>query len=242
MVIQPEPIPMPTLDGRGADRAETGVAAAKAGVKPAGTATTALSVLGADVDGGESGLTYTWSATTVPDGATAPTFSVNGTNAAKNTTATLSKAGTYGFTATIAPKTIGIGGSLSVTSSVSVAVPQTLTTIAVSPAQATVNPEATQQFTATGYDQFGSALATQPRFAWTTNVGTISEGGLFTAQNSPGSGQVTAGVPGTPGRDTIHGASSVTVTKHAPSVAKAASAAPPAAAGPAPAEAKDQRP
>ena len=42
-----------------------------------GTSTT-LSVLGAD-DGGQGGLTYTWSATTLPNGS-APTFIVNGTN------------------------------------------------------------------------------------------------------------------------------------------------------------------
>src|SRR5205823_105872 len=53
--------------------------------------TVALTVLGAD-DGGEPALLYTWSATTAP---AQPTFSVNGSNAAKSTTATFSKAGAY---------------------------------------------------------------------------------------------------------------------------------------------------
>ena len=44
--------------------------------------TTNLSVLGAD-DGEEPNLTYTWSATSVPSGAAAPTFSVNGSNAVR---------------------------------------------------------------------------------------------------------------------------------------------------------------
>ena len=182
--------------------------------------------MGADGDAGESSLKYTWAATTLPNGATAPAFSANGTNSAKNTTATLSKAGTYGFTVTITDS-----GGLSVASSVNVPVAQALATIAVSPAKATVTPPATQQFTATGNDQFGSALATQPSFAWTTTVGTITEGGLFTAQNSPGA---PGGIPLvgagratiTASSGTIHGTSSVTVTNHGPTVAKPASATP----------------
>jgi multidrug efflux system membrane fusion protein len=236
MEVQPEPIPMLSLvEGREKKSGEAGAGATgtlhpgSAAAKATGTATAALSVLGADVDTAESSLTYTWSGTTLPDGAAPPTFSVNGSNAAKNTTATLSKAGTYGFTVTIAPQTTGTGGSLSVTSSASLAVPQTLKTIAVNPATATVNPAAKQQFTATGFDQFGEALAAQPKFAWTTTVGTITEEGVFTAQNLSGKGTVTAGyplagAPGTPGGGEITGASSVTVTNHAPTVAKPASA------------------
>ena len=59
---------------------------------------TNFSVLGADIATGEGSLTYDWTATTVPDGATAPTFSVNGTNNAKNSSATFSMAGTYDLT------------------------------------------------------------------------------------------------------------------------------------------------
>ena len=64
------------------------------------TSTSALlSVLGADATGGESSLTYTWSVTGTPP---APvTFSTNGTNAAKTTTATFTKAGTYNFPVTV---------------------------------------------------------------------------------------------------------------------------------------------
>jgi hypothetical protein len=63
---------------------------AAASPDPAPGTTTALSALGAD-DGGEAALTYTWSTTGTPP---APvTFSANGTNAAKNTTATFTKAG-----------------------------------------------------------------------------------------------------------------------------------------------------
>ena len=98
----------------------TVVTPASAMPSPVTGTTTTLSVLGAD-DGGEANLTYTWAATTLPSGAAAPTFSVNGTNAAKQTMATFSKAGTYGFTVTIAD-----AGGLTTTSSVNVVVNQTL--------------------------------------------------------------------------------------------------------------------
>ncbi|MEI6175759.1 MAG: DUF1566 domain-containing protein [Verrucomicrobiota bacterium] len=151
--------------------------------------TTSLTALGADVDTAESTLTYTWAATTLPSGATAPAFSANGSNAAKSTTATFSKAGTYGFTVTIADP-----GGLTVTSTVNVTVNQTLITIAVSPATTTLAVAATQQFSAVASDQFGSALATPPTFTWATTVtgGTIGASGLFTAPATATNGNVTA--------------------------------------------------
>src|SRR5262249_51042217 len=76
---------------------------------------TNLAVLGAD-SAGEANLTYTWSAS----GPGLVNYSANGTNAAKNTTATFTQTGTYIFTVTIANPAIGS----SVTSSVSVVVNQ----------------------------------------------------------------------------------------------------------------------
>jgi len=74
-----------------------------------------------------------------------------------------------------------------VTSSVNMTVTQTATSIAVSPASASVGSGATQQFTASAKDQFGTALATQPGFAWTvTGGGTINPSGLFTAGSAAG--------------------------------------------------------
>ena len=149
--------------------------------------TTALATLGADSVFGEGGLTYSWAATTMPPGAAAPTFSVNASNAAKNSTATFSRAGTYVFTVTIANQ-----GGLTVTSAVSVTVAQTLTSIVVTPASVTLGLGAVQQFAATAYDQFGNALATQPAFTWTTTVGTINSTGLLAAPKTAASGIVTA--------------------------------------------------
>ena len=55
--------------------------------QPRDSTTAVLAVLGKD-DGGEANLSYTWSVSGSRSGAPAPTFSVNGTNAAKNITAT----------------------------------------------------------------------------------------------------------------------------------------------------------
>jgi hypothetical protein len=190
--------------------------AAAASPSPVTGVSTALSVLGAD-DAGESSLTYTWA--TIP-GAPEPapvTFSANGTNAAKNTTATFSKAGTYSFEVTITD-----GAGLSVTSSVSATVDQTLTSISVSPATKTLNENQTQQFSALGYDQFGNAMASQPSFTWSKafGVGSVSSQGLFTAPYGTGSASVTA----TSG--SVSGSASITVANAAPTVAVAAAATP----------------
>jgi len=85
---------------------------------PVTGATAALAVLGAD-DQGEANLFYTWSITASPAGAILPTFSVNGTNAAKNTTATFYNDGNYGFLVTITDS-----GGLTTTSAVAVTVSQ----------------------------------------------------------------------------------------------------------------------
>jgi hypothetical protein len=161
---------------------------ASAGANPVTGTTTTLSVLGADA-AGEASLAYTWSVSSAPAGATLPTFSVNGTNAAKNTTATFYQAGTYTFLVTITDPS-----GLSVTSSVTVTVNATLTTIAVAPATTNVPDGATQQFTASARDQFGTALAAQPSFVWSLangSIGSVSAVGMYAA---PGSGTGSATV------------------------------------------------
>ena len=164
-----------------------------------GTATS-LSVLGAD-DGGEANLTYMWSTTGTPP---APvSFSANGSNAAKTTNATFSKAGTYTFRVTITDT-----GGLSTTSSVIVTVNQTFSMVTVSPATATVYTGGAQQFSATAYDQFNNTMATQPTFTWavTSGGGTVSSTGLFTAPSAAGTSVVTASSA------TVSGSATVTVS------------------------------
>src|SRR5262249_8334199 len=117
---------------------------------------TLLGVQGSDL-GGESNLTYTWSLTGSPP---APVlFSDNGTNSAKSTSATFSKAGSYDFLVTITD-----AGGLTATSNVSVDVSQTLTSIAINPPSANLSLGGSQTFTATALDQFGAPLSSQPAF------------------------------------------------------------------------------
>ena len=169
--------------------------------------TTALSVLGAD-DAGEANLTYTWATTGTPP---APvTFSDNGDNTAKNTTATFSQAGNYTFQVTITDM-----GGLTATSSVDVAVSQTLTSIAVAPAAPTLTSDATEQFSAAGFDQFGSAMDLGTT-TWTATAGSIDNNGLFTAPYASATVTVTA----TSGL--VSGTTTVTVDNAAPTVAVAA--------------------
>jgi hypothetical protein len=163
--------------------------------------TTQLKALGAD-DGGEANLTYTWSligATPAP-----VTFSINGTNAAKNTVATFSGAGAYRFAVTVRD-----ANGLTATSTVDVTVSQTFTSISVSPTGVSVFTGSTRQFKATALDQFGVAMTTQPGFTWSLvsgSVGSINAtSGLFTAGNSSGSATAKA----TSGAITATGTASV---------------------------------
>jgi hypothetical protein len=155
--------------------APTIAAAASATPSPVTGTTTTLHVLGAD-DGGEANLRYTWTLVSGPAGA-APVYGTNGTNAARDTTVTLNRAGSYLFQVTATD-----AGGLSVSSSVTVAVVQTLTSISLTPSSATVVLGGQTRFVALALDQFGVALATQPAFNWTvaSGPGTIDPTGLYT--------------------------------------------------------------
>ena len=161
--------------------------------------TAALSVLGAD-GGGQASLSYTWSALSVPTGATVM-FSANGTNAAQDTIATFNEAGVYNLKATIT----NLAG-LTVTSTVSVTVDQTATSVAVSPSDATLAPNSHLQCTATATDQFGNVMTSEPSFVWSTsnaNLGSIGASGLYTADSVQGIATVTATAGSLSGSDTI---------------------------------------
>jgi glucose/arabinose dehydrogenase len=156
-------------------------------------------------DAGEAGLTYAWTVLSKPAGAADPTFSLNGTNGAKSSTATLLAAGAYAFRVTITD-----GRGLSVASDVGVTVAAVLTGVTVSPQGVTVANGGTQQFAAVARDQFGNALATQPAFTWSLGaggIGTLSAAGLYTA---PATGTGSAAVTATAGGRS--GSAGVTVT------------------------------
>jgi subtilase family serine protease len=168
-------------------------------VKPASTSpnpvsgrTASLSVQGNE-DSGASGLTYTWWALSGPAGAPLPTYSVNGTNAAQNTTVTFYKAGTYVLRVTIADP-----NGKTISSDVTVTVWQTLTSVAITPANPNVADGGTQQFTAVPRDQFGNAMSPQAaNWTWklTSGAGSLSSSGLYTAPSS-GTGTATVQVSG----------------------------------------------
>lgn len=146
--------------------------------------TTNLSVTASD-DAAESALTYSWSAS----GGTVQrpvSFSVNGTNAAKNTTATFTVAGNYTFNVTARD-----ADGLTASSAVDVTVNQTATSLNVSPSTVTLPKDTTQLFGAIVNDQFGDPLLTQPPVSWTTSGGSIDTNGLLTATTVGGPFSVT---------------------------------------------------
>jgi hypothetical protein len=177
-------------------------------------ATASVSVLGAD-DGGEATLLYTWS---MVSGPAAVSFSANGSNAAKNATATFSRAGSY-----LLQVVIRDAGGLTATSSVSVTVQQSVASVSVTPGSASVQVGGAQQFNASAVDQFGQALNPAPVFTFSVSGGgTISATGLFTAgTNAGGPFIVSAAAQGRTGNAqvTVLGGS-------APSVAAPAAASP----------------
>ncbi len=100
-------------------------------------------------------------------------------------------------------------GSIATTSA-----PAVLTTIQVSPGSVSLAPGATQQFTATGYDQYGAAIAPQPTFSWAVQSGGVgsidASSGLYSAGSTTGSATVTAS------SGSVSGTASVTVANATP--------------------------
>jgi hypothetical protein len=172
------------------------VSAAVAAPNPVSGTSTALSARASDVTAGEAALTYTWSAVGTPPAAVS--FSVNGTNAAKNTVATFSKAGTYNLQ--VAIDNPAADPALATISTVTVNVGSTLTSISVSPSSASIFTSQSQQFSATGFDQFGNGLAVQPTFVWSISsgsVGGVDANGLYTAPSSTFGSAVVQATSGT---------------------------------------------
>jgi hypothetical protein len=83
-----------------------------------------------------------------------------------------------------------------------------LTTITVSPATTSVATGGSAQFSATGFDQFGSPISPQSPFTWSVSGGgTVNGSGLFTAGAAAG-GPFTV----TASSGTVSGTASITVT------------------------------
>src|SRR5206468_3332023 len=105
-----------------------------------------------------------------------------------------------------------------------VPVAQHASSVTVSPASATVDPNATQAFAATLKDQFGDPMGSQPAFTWMVSAGgTIDGSGLFTAGGSGGGPFI---VTATDPASSLQSTASVTVQNDAPTIAVAAAASP----------------
>jgi fibronectin type 3 domain-containing protein len=205
-----------TLTSSSTNQPPSVATAASASPNPVTGTTTALSVLGAD-DSGESNLTYTWSVLSSPAGAPSPAFSVNGTNAAKNTTVSFAQAGTYTFRVSLTDP-----AGLTAASSATATVTPTLCSVSVTPGSATMPNSGTQQFTAVARDQFGNALGSKPSFVWSlSGIGSLDGTGMYKAPNT-GNGSAT--VSATSGATS--GTASVIVTSAPPTVVIPASGSP----------------
>jgi hypothetical protein len=147
------------------------VGEATANPNPVAGTSTVLSALASD-DGGEAALTYTWA---LRDGPAAVTFSLNGTNAAKQTTAGFQAAGTYTFRVTARD-----ASGATATSTVVVQVLQTVTTITLPPG-VEVRLHGTATFEPTVFDQFGHLIADPPPLTWTVSGGGSIADGTFMA-------------------------------------------------------------
>ncbi|MDY7229320.1 right-handed parallel beta-helix repeat-containing protein [Hyalangium rubrum] len=97
----------------------------------------------------------------------------------------------------------GVSGSASVTISAS-----SLARIVVSPSAVTLEPLAVRQFTAQGQDADGNVVSITPAWSVVSGAGSITQDGLFTATQAPGSylNSVVATANG------VTGTSSITVT------------------------------
>jgi hypothetical protein len=205
--------------------APTLISTATASPSPATGSSTVLSALATDSTG-DAGPVYHWAVASSPINAPAPSISPNNTSGSNAATVTFYQAGSYGFTVTITDPTNG----LTTTSTVSLTVNQTLTSISVTPTAPSVYDGRTLQLTATGDDQFGNPLATQPTFVWTVKTGSIgtvnSSSGLYAA---PASGSGFDTVTATSG--TVKSSDVVTIVAANPAVSSPAAANPSADSG-----------
>jgi hypothetical protein len=153
------------------------VAEASASPSPV-TGTTARLSVRADDDGGAAALVFDWAEVSGP----APvSFSANSSNAAQDTTVTFAAVGPYVLRATVRDADGNV-----VTSGVSVAVVQTLTSLVVMPSSTSLMTGASQRFSAAGADQFGAMMPT-PTLSWAVaGGGTVDADGLFAAGAAPG--------------------------------------------------------
>ena len=150
--------------------------------------------------------TLTWSTSSQPQGAPAPTFTTSG----GVTKVAFGMAGNYMLTA----RAVNMPNASFVTV---VVVNQTLTSIAVSPNTYKVFQGADQQFAAQGFDQFGRAMVAPQTFTWSASGGTINASGRYTAASN-----LLGGYTVTARSGAVTGVASVTIAANTGSLQNAA--------------------
>lgn len=148
---------------------------AVAQVNPLRARSTLVSIEAND-DGTEANLTYIWSAT----GPAPVTFTPNSSNAAKSSTMTFAKEGTYQVTCTVRD-----GTNRTTTSMFTIPVEPQYTVLRLTPTAVMLASQGTQQFTAIPRDQFDMTMTNPPTVTWELpgGGGTVSPTGLFRAQS-----------------------------------------------------------
>jgi Fungalysin metallopeptidase (M36)/Fungalysin/Thermolysin Propeptide Motif/Viral BACON domain len=176
-----------------------------------------LTMLAAD-DGGEANLIYTWSESGSPTSLF--NFSTNGNNAAKTTEVTFTHSGTFVITGTATDE-----HGLSVSRTVSVAVPTLLSSLVIAPDTVSIPNGESTDFDVSGFDQFGDLIPGQPTLvSWSeTGPGTIDPNGRYTASYTT-DGQGRFDIEAVKG--TLSGKATVTVTNGIPRVIEPAAATP----------------
>ena len=151
---------------------------------PVTSTTASVQAIASDPNTPTQTLTYLWTAT----GPASVTFTPNNSTLANNATATFSQSGSYTISVVVS------NSSSNATSSIPATVVQTLTTLSVAPTTANILINNTQQFTASGKDQFGASMLVAPAINWTISAGagSIDSNGLYSATATPGMATVKA--------------------------------------------------
>jgi hypothetical protein len=175
--------------------------------------TTTLSGAVTDANETSPSFQYTWSVVSAPPGATSPTFADPSGQTTSNPVSTLTTfyaAGAYKLQLSITDT-----WSVTANQTVNVTVAQTLTSVTVTPASASILVGSTQQFNAQAFDQFNQALTPPPSFNWivASGPGTINSSGLYTGTAV---GTATVKAVATVNGVTQSGSAQVTVTAPAP--------------------------
>ncbi len=148
------------------------------GASAGGTITRTWTTLSASASGGVGPLSYSWSAISAPSGAPSPTIYWP---TWANTGVTFQQAGDYTLKVVITD-----ADGLSVSSSTTVTVQQTLSSLSIAPTSAALQTGGSRRFDALGIDQFGNPIDSPPNVTWSVQSGgaggTIdSQTGVYTA-------------------------------------------------------------